>query len=227
MRSDPPPGGRATGPTRRRRSRCAPRSLDSHCHLDIRDGDAWMAVDDALAAPRRSASRGIVQIGCDLPGARWAVDVAATHERHRRRRRAAPERGAAHRRERGRRALDDACAEIDALAAHERVRAVGETGLDFFRTGRGRARRAGGVVPPAHRDGASEHGKALVIHDRDAHDDVLRILDDEGAPDTRGLPLLQRRRRDGAHVRRARLGPVVRRHRDVQERRSRCATRSP
>ena len=63
------------------------------------------------------------------------------------------------------------------------MRAVGETGLDFFRTDEAtaapcsRSRSAGTSRWP------SEHGKTLVIHDRDAHDDVLRILDDEGAPD--------------------------------------------
>ena len=49
----------------------------------------------------------------------------------------------------------------------------------------------------AHIAMAKRHGKALVIHDRDAHDDVLRVLDEEGAPDTRRLPLLLRRRGDG------------------------------
>jgi TatD DNase family protein len=46
---------------------------------------------------------------------------------------------------------------------------------------------------------AKTHDKALVIHDRDAHADVLRVLDEEGAPCTHGVPLLQRRRRDGRH----------------------------
>ncbi len=70
---------------------------------------------------------------------------------------------------------------IDRLASLPQVRAVGETGLDYY----------WGRVEPmvqaasfrAHIAIAKAHGKALVIHDRDAHDDVLRILDDEGAPD--------------------------------------------
>ena len=62
------------------------------------------------------------------------------------------------------------------------MRAVGETGLDYFRTGEdGRAAQEASFR--AHIELAKRHGKALVIHDRDAHDDVLRVLEDEGAPD--------------------------------------------
>lgn len=63
------------------------------------------------------------------------------------------------------------------------MRGVGETGLDYFRTG------PEGVAAQQlsfrrHIDIAKRHGKALVIHDREAHDDVLRVLDEEGAPET-------------------------------------------
>ncbi|HEV2087030.1 MAG TPA: TatD family hydrolase, partial [Cryptosporangiaceae bacterium] len=78
--------------------------------------------------------------------------------------------------------LDAAIAEIDALAARPEVRGIGETGLDHYRTGpAGRAEQERSFR--AHIDIAKRHGKALVIHDRDAHDDVLRVLDEEGAPD--------------------------------------------
>ena len=118
-----------------------------------------------------------MQIGCDLPGARWAVAAAAEH----------PEliAGVAlHPNEAPR--LDDldaAMAEIEALAgAHDKVRAVGETGLDHFRTGEdGRAVQQESFR--RHIDLAKRLDKTLVIHDRDAHDEVLRIVDEEGAPD--------------------------------------------
>ena len=104
-----------------------------------------------------------------------------------RRRGPAPERGPAPRprrprrlvrpgpRARRREALEAALAEIDKLAADEQVRGIGETGLDYFRTG------PEGVQAQqdsfrAHIAIAKRHGKALVIHDRDAHEDVLRIL---------------------------------------------------
>jgi TatD DNase family protein len=77
--------------------------------------------------------------------------------------------------------LDGALAEIDALAGRTRVRAVGETGLDFFRTPEA-GRSAQEASFRAHIAIAKRHGKALVIHDRDAHADILRVLDAEGAP---------------------------------------------
>jgi TatD DNase family protein len=59
---------------------------------------------------------------------------------------------------------------------------VGETGLDRFRTGpEGWAAQEASFR--AHVRIAKEHGVALVIHDRDAHDEVLRVVDDEGAPE--------------------------------------------
>jgi TatD DNase family protein len=158
--------------------------LDSHCHLDIRDGEAWMEVEEALAAATGAGVPRIVQIGCDLPGARWAVDVAARHRAivagvalHPNE---APRIVAAH----GRRALDDAYDEIDALAAHERVRAVGETGLDHFRTTDADGRAVQEESFRRHIAMARAHDKPLVIHDRDAHDEVVRVLLDEGAPRT-------------------------------------------
>jgi TatD DNase family protein len=78
-------------------------------------------------------------------------------------------------------ALDDALREIEALAGQPRVRGIGETGLDRFRTGEaGRAAQEASFR--AHIAIAKRYGKALVIHDRDAHADVLRVLDEEGAP---------------------------------------------
>jgi TatD DNase family protein len=156
--------------------------LDSHCHLDIETDEASMSVDDALAAARAAGVTKLVQIGCDLPSARWSVDVAASHDDivagvalHPNE---APRIAAAH----GSAALEAAYAEIDALAAHPRVRAVGESGLDFFRTGEdGRAVQEESFR--RHIDLAKRHGKALVIHDRDSHDAVLRVLAEEGAPD--------------------------------------------
>jgi TatD DNase family protein len=72
-------------------------------------------------------------------------------------------------------------AEIEALAALPQVRAVGETGLDYYWD-----RTAPAVQQDwfrAHIGIAKRSGKALVIHDRDAHEDVLRILDEQGPPD--------------------------------------------
>jgi TatD DNase family protein len=63
------------------------------------------------------------------------------------------------------------------------VRGIGETGLDYFRTGE-QGRSAQEASFRAHIAIAKRYDKALVIHDRDAHADVLRVLDEEGAPRT-------------------------------------------
>ena len=76
---------------------------------------------------------------------------------------------------------EDVLAEIEALAALPQVRAVGETGLDYYRDW---------AAPPVQRDWFRAHieiakrtGKALVIHDREAHEDVLSILAEQGPPE--------------------------------------------
>ena len=151
---------------------------DSHCHLDIADPpDDWLPVEEALARATAVGVPRIVQIGCDLPGARWAVETAAQHD-------AVVAGVALHPNEAPRLeaagALDDALAEIEGLAgSSDRVRAVGETGLDHFRTGPD-GREAQELSFRAHIAMARRLGRTLVIHDRDAHDDVLRVLDDVG-----------------------------------------------
>ena len=153
--------------------------VDNHCHLDIADGD-WVSTEEALAAATAVGVPRIVQIGCDLPGARWAVEAAATYD-------ALVAGVALHPNEAPRLAatgdLEDALAEIERLAtSHDKVRAIGETGLDHYRTGEeGLAAQVESFR--RHIDLAKRLDKTLVIHDRDAHDDVLGVLDEEGAPE--------------------------------------------
>jgi TatD DNase family protein len=156
--------------------------VDNHCHLDIADGPegSWLETEDALAAAAGVNVTRVVQIGCDLPGARWAVRAAGSHD-------ALVAGVALHPNEAPRLAeagaLEGALAEIASLAASsDRVRAVGETGLDYFRTGEeGRAAQQESFR--RHVELAKRLDRTLVIHDRDAHADVLRILDEEGAPE--------------------------------------------
>ncbi len=153
--------------------------VDNHCHLDIADGD-WLATEEALAAGAAVGVPRIVQIGCDLPGARWAVEAAERHV-------ALVAGVALHPNEAPRLAaaglLEEALAEIEQLArSHDKVRAVGETGLDHFRTGEeGRAAQVSSFR--RHIDLAKRLDKTLVIHDREAHEEVLAVLDEEGAPE--------------------------------------------
>ncbi|WP_224278015.1 TatD family hydrolase [Nocardioides lacusdianchii] len=158
--------------------------VDNHCHLDIADGD-WISTAEAIDAAAAVGVPRIVQIGCDLPGARWAVAAAAEHD-------ALVAGVALHPNEAPRLAatgeLDAAIEEIERLAtAHDKVRAVGETGLDRFRHAQSGTGEEGWAAQEEsfrrHIDLAKRLDKTLVIHDREAHDDVLRVLDEEGAPE--------------------------------------------
>ncbi|CAN5364170.1 TatD family hydrolase [soil metagenome] len=154
--------------------------VDNHCHLDIaRDDNPATPVTEALAAAAAVGIDRVVQIGCDLASAAWTAEAVDLHPAllggvaiH--------PNGAPDLADSGQ--LDDALTQIEALAQHPRIRVIGESGLDYYRTG------AGGVQAQhesfrGHIEIAKRTGLALQIHDRDAHDDVLRILAQEGAPD--------------------------------------------
>ncbi|WP_407657276.1 TatD family hydrolase [Kocuria tytonis] len=153
--------------------------VDNHTHLDMQDGLVRVSVADALATARDASVTGLVQAGCDVESSRFAVAAAqavpgvlagvALHPNE------APELARAGK-------LEEALREIDALAARDRVRVVGETGMDRAQTPEeGRAAQEESFR--AHLEIAERHGLALQIHDRDAHEDVLRILRDAGAPE--------------------------------------------
>ena len=152
---------------------------DNHTHLEIADGDDPLDYLQQLDMASSVGIRGVVQVGGDLETSRWSAETAAKEPRML----AAV---AIHPNEAPRYEqageLDDALAEIDELAARPRVRAVGETGLDYFRTdesGRGAQQRSF----EAHIEIAKRHDLAMQIHDRDAHDDVIRTLRRVGAPE--------------------------------------------
>ena len=116
----------------------------------------------------------MVTVGIDLPTSQWQVDTAVAHD-------SVYAAVAIHPNEVVN-ASEDAWDGIDDLAKHPKVVAVGETGLDHFRTGED-GWKAQEESFRRHIAIAKSSGKALVIHDRDAHDDVLRVLSEEGAPD--------------------------------------------
>ncbi len=155
-------------------------TVDAHCHLDIEDEDIFMSVEDSLAKAKAVGITGIVQVGVDVPSSKWAVKTAkefsqihATVALH-------PNEAPVIALEKGERALDEAIAEIAELAKEDVVRAIGETGVDFFRTSEeGRAFQEKSFR--AHIQIANKLNKPVMVHDRDAHLDALRILDDEKA----------------------------------------------
>jgi TatD DNase family protein len=154
--------------------------VDNHVHLDItREGDEPFAVAEAISRAREVGVTRLVQVGCDLDGIAFTMDVIEQH----------PELVggiALHPNEVPKLAaagtLPAAYDLVERLAAHERIRVIGETGLDYYRTG-----PDGMQVQQEgfrwHLDLAKRLGKAVQIHDRDAHQDVLRILEEEGAPE--------------------------------------------
>jgi TatD DNase family protein len=153
--------------------------MDNHTHLDFPDGDAPVGVAAAMDAAAAVGVQGAVQVGCDLASSRFTVQAVdldsrllgavALHPND------AP--GYALRGE-----LEEALAEIEQLAAHPRIRAIGETGLDFFRTeGEGLAHQRYSFR--RHIDMAKRLDLTLQIHDRDAHRDVVQVLREEGAPE--------------------------------------------
>lgn len=164
---------------------------DSHTHVDMQAD----SMEETLAKAASVGVTTLIQVGCDLAGSRWAAEAAAAHDRVHAAVALHPNEaprivlgdpdGWSRQGERpagGEAALDEALDQIEALAALPHVLGVGETGLDHFRTG------PEGVAAQersfrAHIELAKRHDKALVIHDREAHADVLRILREEGAPD--------------------------------------------
>ena len=149
--------------------------FDSHCHLEMMD----KSVSEVLLEADAAGVARVITVGTDVPSARWAADCAA----------AFPDVYAAvaiHPNEtaaaaRNQKEKDAVLAEIARLAALPQVLAVGETGLDYYRDS----------APPevqrdwfrAHIDVAKQVGKPLVIHDREAHEDVLSILASDGPPE--------------------------------------------
>jgi len=150
--------------------------LDIIAESLVEDGFPSIDVDTELDAAAAVGITRVVQVGVDVASSQWSADLAA-------RRAGVLAVVAIHPNEAGAGAATQAAlAEIDLLAALPRVRGIGETGLDHFRTG-----PAGWATQEAsfraHIDIAKRHGIALMIHTRDAYEDMLRVLDDEGAPE--------------------------------------------
>jgi len=158
--------------------------VDNHCHLDSLAalpegrGPERILADAAAAGVTR-----VVNIGCDIASAHWTARAVQEHPTmvggvalH-------PNEVAAHADGTHASGLnyEDAFAQIASLARGERIRVVGETGLDYFWS----QGHKPAIQERAFRDHlalAREVGKPLQIHDREAHADVLRVVDSDGAP---------------------------------------------
>ena len=152
--------------------------VDAHAHIEIITNGAPDApeVGKVLADAKSVGIDRIVQVGYSAEQSEWGVKLAehwpnvlaavALHPNE------AP-------------VVEDLEADllkIEKLATHPRVRAIGETGLDFFRTEPALQERQKYSFR-RHIELAKKVNKALVIHDRDAHRAVLDLLIEEGAPE--------------------------------------------
>ena len=154
-------------------------TIDAHAHLEIVTNTSADSVEvgDVIEEARSVGIDRIVQVGYSAQQSQWCVDAATKWDT------AVLAAVALHPNEAP--VVQDLAADlkiIETLAQHPRVRAIGETGLDYFRT----PPELRGVQQDSfkwHIELAKKTGKALVIHDRDSHDDVLSILLEVGAPD--------------------------------------------
>lgn len=146
--------------------------------MDIQfDDDHDLAtVEDALSHAAQVGVSHVIQVGCDVQSSRNAVRIAQSHENVWATVALHPNAAAYDPN------LEESLKAIRELAADPVVRGLGETGLDYFRTEKGHAEKQH-VSFRAHIDMCKELGKPLIIHDRDAHDDVINTLMSYGAPD--------------------------------------------
>jgi TatD DNase family protein len=153
---------------------------DNHTHLEISDGNDPLDYREQLDRASSVGVRGVVQVGNDVETSRWSAEMAAVEPRMLAAVALHPN-DAPDYAERGE--LDDALAVIAELAGRPRVRAVGETGLDYYRTPEGPRRTSQLRSFEAHIEIAKQNDLALQIHDRDAHRDVIATLKRVGAPE--------------------------------------------
>lgn len=153
--------------------------VDAHAHLEIVTNDApdSESVRKVIEEAHSVGVTRIVQVGYSAEQSQWCADLAnlypgrvlaavALHPNE------APVVDS----------LDEHFAVIETLAQQPRVRAIGETGLDYFRT----PPELRGIQQESfkrHIELAKRTNKALVIHDRDSHEDVLSVLLEVGAPE--------------------------------------------
>ena len=154
-------------------------TVDSHAHLEIVTNAAPDSeeVRKVLDDARDAGVDRVVQVGYSADQSQWCVD-AADHWKGRVLAAVALHPNEAPVVE----DLEHDWSIIAKLAEHPRVRAIGETGLDYFRTPPELRKRQQESFK-WHIELAKKHKKALVIHDRDSHDDVLSVLLEVGAPE--------------------------------------------
>lgn len=158
-------------------------AIDNHTHLYSTTRYSGLSVEESLRLAAEVGVTRIIEVGCDVVDARLAVELARGNGQVRAAVALHPNDAARRFEAGGREALEADLAAIEELVGADEVVAVGETGLDFFRTPEGVGRDIQEESFRRHIAWAKRAGKTLMIHDRDAHAEILRVLDDEGLPD--------------------------------------------
>ena len=144
---------------------------DTHCHLELLFEEQDQ--DNMITRAREAGVTTLVTVGVDLASSAEAVTTAAYNDGVYAAIGIHPNNAIE--------ATEHVLQRLAGLAEHPRVVGIGETGLDWFREGAPRIRQQDSFRD--HIRLAKDFDKALIIHDRDAHDDVVAILMNEGAPD--------------------------------------------
>ncbi len=155
---------------------------DNHCHLEfVFDEDLGvMPWNENLDIAEGVGIKGVVQVGVTLESSKWCAELATKDPRVLAAVALHPNEAPLYENFEN---LDAAIAEIESLAVQPRVRAIGETGLDFFRTEGDNSIKLQQHSFEEHIRIAKANNIALMIHDRDAHDEVVSTLKRVGAPD--------------------------------------------
>ena len=143
---------------------------DTHCHLELLFDD--QDADSAMDRARQAGVTTLITVGVDLATSAEAVQTAAHNPGVYASIGIHPNNAIE--------ATEHVLERLEGLAGHPSVVAIGETGLDWFREGAPRIRQLDSFRD--HIRMAKDYDKALVIHDRDAHEDVVATLLDEGPP---------------------------------------------
>jgi TatD DNase family protein len=157
-------------------------TYDNHCHLEFKydDEKPQLPWNENLDKAQSVGILGVVQVGVTLESSKWSAELATQDDRVLAAVALHPNEAPLYE---NLNALDAAIAEIAELASQPRVRAIGETGLDFFRTEGDNSIALQQHSFEEHIRIAKENDIALMIHDRDAHEDVIKTLKRAGAPE--------------------------------------------
>jgi TatD DNase family protein len=155
-------------------------TYDNHTHLEIADGDTPLTVAEHLSLMSQVGMFGAVQVGVTLESSKWSAQVASENPMLLAAVALHPNEAPLYE---TKAALDAAVSEIAEIATQPRVRAIGETGLDFFRTTDEHHLKLQQDSFEQHIEIAKNNDLALQIHDREAHQQVVDTLKRVGQPE--------------------------------------------